>query len=244
MSDPQPPIELGYESASDEPPPKRPVWVWIVVVLYLLIVAPITTLFPAWIAISSPDETALIFWSSVTALVMTAAAIGLLLTPVRMGRRRPFKRRSVWIPIVSAGLLMGILVVGAGLALIEYFHDDQADEIWFYGVWIGGGAVWVAWSIVLWLLTGFRDPTSVVAHLHRWVLGGSVAELLVAVPAHLVVRKRPYCCAGIYTGTAIAFGVIAMIIAFGPSVGFLFYRRWKRIAPPTLTNDETRITNQ
>jgi hypothetical protein len=186
-------------------------------------------LFPAWIASNDPDNTQLILWSSATALVMTAAALGMLLIPVRIGRRRPFTRRSVWIPIVSAGLLMGLLVVGAGLALVEYFKNDQAADIWYVGVWIGGGAVWLAWSVLLWLLTRFKDPTSVVATLHHWVLGGSVAELLVAVPTHLVVRKRTYCCAGIYTGTGIVFGVAVMIIAFGPSVGFLFYRRWKRV---------------
>jgi hypothetical protein len=222
-------MELSYESAPDEPVNRRPLWVWGLVVLYLLLVAPVMLLFPAWVASEDPDNRELMAWASGTALVMTAAAMGMLLIPIRVGRRRPFKRRSVWIPIASAGLLVGLLVVGAGLALIEYFKSDQADEIWFYGVWIGGGAVWLAWSVLLWLLTGFKDPTSVVAHLNRWVLGGSVAELLIAVPTHLAVRKRTYCCAGIYTGTGIVFGVVVMVIAFGPSVGFLFYRRWKRI---------------
>jgi hypothetical protein len=89
-------------------------------------------------------------------------------------------------------------------------------------------------------MTGWRDPTSVAATLHRWLLGGSVAELIVAVPTHIVVRQRGYCCAGIYTGTGIVFGVAVMIIAFGPSVGFLFYRRWKKIMPARMTNDKNQ----
>jgi len=244
MSDPLQPIELGYESAAEEPPGRRPVWVWALAVLYLLIVAPITLLLPAWAALGDPNETGLMIWSSAIALAMTACGLGLILTPVRIHRRRPFKRSSVWIPILSAGLLLGLLVVGAGLALIEFFKNDQADEIWFIGVWIGGGAVWAAWSVILWLLTGLHDPTSVVARLHRWLLGGSIAELLIAVPTHLVVRKRSYCCAGIYTGTAIVFGVVVMLLAFGPSVGFLFFKRWKSIKPPASPNDQIPMSNQ
>src|SRR5262245_39613553 len=118
MSDPRQPVELNYASTPDETT-RRPWWVWIIVVLYLLIVAPITILFPAWVAASDTKNTSGIAWASGTALVMTACGLGLILTPVKVARRRPYRRGSVWIPIVAAGFLMGLLVVGAGLALIE-----------------------------------------------------------------------------------------------------------------------------
>jgi hypothetical protein len=226
MADPRQPVELSYGT---DDAGGRPVWVWFIVVIYLLIVAPITLLLPVFIASGDTQNYSAIAWASGTALVMTLCGLGLILTPVKKARRRPYTRSSVWIPIAASGFLMGLLVVGAGLALIEYFHDDRADEAWFYGLWIGGGAVWVAWSLIWWLLTSAGDPTSVVSTLHRWLIGGSVAELLVAVPTHLVVRRRGYCCAGIYTATGIIFGVAVMILAFGPAVAFLFFERWKKI---------------
>ena len=51
-------------------------------------------------------------------------------------------------------------------------------------------------------------------------------EPVIAVPMHLVVRRRTQCCAGYSTGLAICIGVATAFIALGPGVFFLFYRRW------------------
>jgi hypothetical protein len=74
------------------------------------------------------------------------------------------------------------------------------------------------------------DPASIASRLHRWLLAGSVLELLVAVPTHIAVRQRRECCAGIATGLGICAGVAVMLLSFGPSIGFLYYRRWKQVA--------------
>jgi hypothetical protein len=56
-----------------------------------------------------------------------------------------------------------------------------------------------------------------------------VLELLVAVPTHIVVRRRSDCCAGFATGLGICIGVVIMFVAFGPSILLLYYRRRKQI---------------
>ncbi|HEY7088493.1 MAG TPA: hypothetical protein VH518_10420 [Tepidisphaeraceae bacterium] len=233
MTEEKAPIELAYETSGDtEPVGPRPWWVWVIVVVYLLVMAALIG-WPALVAFSDPDETGLLLLATGIGVVLALAGLGLLVVPVKQARRRPVSRRTVWIPIVTSGFLLGILAMGAAWALIEFFRDDKGSDALFIASWIGGGAVWVAWSLLWWFLAGYGgDPAATVSKLHRWVLGGSVAELLVAVPTHLVVRKRSYCCAGIYTGTAICLGVVVMVIAFGPGVAFLFYKRWKRIRTP------------
>ena len=75
------------------------------------------------------------------------------------------------------------------------------------------------------------QPMDVVTRQCRYLLKGSILELLVAVPTHIVARARDYCCAGFWTFFGIAFGVSVMLFSFGPGVFFLFAARWKRLHP-------------
>jgi hypothetical protein len=91
--------------------------------------------------------------------------------------------------------------------------------------------VWAAWT-ALFAALEFGRGMAVAQALHRWLMAGSVLELLVAVPTHVLVRRRDECCAGIGTGIGICLGVTIMLAAFGPSVALLYYRRWKQVRPP------------
>ena len=71
----------------------------------------------------------------------------------------------------------------------------------------------------------------VVTRQCRLLFRGSVLELFVAVPTHVVARVRDYCCAGTWTFIGIATGLAVMLFAFGPAVFFLFVARWKRLHP-------------
>jgi hypothetical protein len=225
MSEPQAPLELGYESAAVEPVGRRPKWVWVVIAIYLLLIS-LVLLLPLWAKLSSPDESELLVAATITACAIALSGIGLVFTRVRIARRRPITRASLWIPLIASGFLIGGLVIGAAISVIEL---SKVDENWLWGAWIGGAVVWIDWAVLLWLITRNKDPNSVAARLHRCVLAGSVAELLVAVPCHIVVRRRDECCAGYLTGTGICIGCVVMLVSFGPGVAFLYYRRWKQI---------------
>ena len=59
----------------------------------------------------------------------------------------------------------------------------------------------------------------------RWLLAGSILELLAAVPSHVIVRERDDCSAPAGTFFGICCGISVMLLSFGPGVFFLFARR-------------------
>jgi hypothetical protein len=78
---------------------------------------------------------------------------------------------------------------------------------------------------------GSRNSTNVTARAISWLLKGSVLELLVAVPCHVIVRRRNDCSAPIVTSFGIVTGIAVMLLCFGPSVLFLVKKRLDAYSP-------------
>ena len=77
------------------------------------------------------------------------------------------------------------------------------------------------------------DPEALSRRLTKWLLRGSILELLVAVPCHVIVRQRNDCCAPFITFWGIATGMTVMLMSFGPGVFFLFAARIRDMKPAT-----------
>ena len=54
---------------------------------------------------------------------------------------------------------------------------------------------WLIWTVFFWSFAKSDAPGALLKRLTRWLLGGSILELLVAVPSHVIVRRRDDCCA-------------------------------------------------
>ena len=91
--------------------------------------------------------------------------------------------------------------------------------------------LWSVWFIVFSRFAAAHAPESLVNRAARWLLCGSILELLIAVPSHIMVRRRDDCCARVSTFWGIATGISVMLIAFGPAVFLLFARRMRRLQP-------------
>src|SRR5208282_2385033 len=91
------------------------------------------------------------------------------------------------------------------------------------------GALWLLWGVLFYLY--FRNSSAVVTSLISWLLKGSVLELLIAVPCHVIVRRRGECSAPIVTSFGIVTGIAIMLLSFGPSVLFLYKKRLDAYAP-------------
>jgi len=90
---------------------------------------------------------------------------------------------------------------------------------------------WLAWSIAFRRATQSDEPDALLKRATRWLLRGSILELLVAVPSHVIVRRRDDCCAPFGTFWGIATGISVMLLCFGPGVYFLFVERCRKLKP-------------
>jgi hypothetical protein len=71
-----------------------------------------------------------------------------------------------------------------------------------------------------------------MSRITRFLIAGSILELLIAVPAHIIARCKDYCCAGFLSFIGLACGTAVMLFAFGPAVFMLLARRVQSLKPP------------
>jgi hypothetical protein len=211
-------------------------WAVLVILLYFLILVVLTSpliLVALYPTVTTSGALAPFFeWTYWAGLgVMLLAQAVMLFVPVALSLERPTSQRSVLWPILASGLMVGLLSAGAVISIDEFIRkekaltDDTALQLAALLV------VWAVWSIAFYRTSRGAAAMDVVTRQCRYLLKGSILELLVAVPTHIVARGRDYCCAGVLTFLGIAFGVGVMLFSFGPGVFFLFAARWKRLHP-------------
>lgn len=88
---------------------------------------------------------------------------------------------------------------------------------------------WLFWGFLFYRL--YRNSSDPVTGAVKWLLRGSVLELLIAVPAHVMVRRRHECCAPDITAFGITTGIAIMFLSFGPAVLLLLKARMEKISP-------------
>jgi hypothetical protein len=164
---------------------------------------------------------------------MFLAQAVLLSVPVRITRGRPIARRSLLPTILASGFMMALLAFGAIFALYEFVFTLEADWGALESCATAGVVVltWTFWSLIFMRLGRAQTPAESVSRQCRALFAGSILELLVAVPTHVVARNRGQCCGGWMTFVGLAAGLSVMVFSFGPSVFFLFAARWRRLHP-------------
>lgn len=165
----------------------------------------------------------------------------LLVLPVRLAHGRPATRGSLWPTILLGAGAMGLLGFGAALSVLAAARGDneQPWEPYLLALLVTG--LWFFWTFAFRRLARERPPVDFVSRVCQRLIQGSVLELLVAVPCHIIVRQRNTCCAGLFTAMGLATGIAVMLFAFGPAVYFLFVARTRRLRaamPPPEDNNE------
>lgn len=181
--------------------------------------------------------------------VLVAGQALLLLLPLKITRRKFIPRRALKVPCIVTGFLLANLFFAGimdilcaafreqGLNVFSYLipfnpslNNPKALEIIVAAV-VTLLAFWVIWTIIFRHFADSDDPDSLLKRIVRWLLAGSILELLVAVPSHVIVRRRDDCCAPAGTFWGIATGIAIMLLCFGPGVYFLFAERFQRLKP-------------
>ena len=181
--------------------------------------------------------------------VLAAGQALLLLLPINLAERRLPARRPLKVPvIVTAFFLANLLFAGLlaifcaifkeeGFGLFGFLTPFKANEVspsdlqTVVGMIITILVFWFIWAVVFRRFAKSDGPDALLNRVTRWLLRGSILELLVAVPTHIVVRRRGDCCAPAGTFWGIATGISVMLLCFGPGVFFLFVERFKRLRP-------------
>jgi hypothetical protein len=162
------------------------------------------------------------FW--IVCGIMVISQILLLAVPIRIVKERPIPQRSIWATAIAAALLFALVVTGAVASV--------GAMLWGDDVFAGGPVallfVLVLWTLWAWVFRGFArstEPRAAVRRLTTWLVRGSILELLVAVPSHILVRHKDVCCAHGLTAIGISTGLVVILMAFGPGIYFLYAER-------------------
>lgn len=217
------------------------IWAVATAGLYFLILLVLTVpvlMFTALSANASPAFEIYAMWGYwLFIALLVAAQVVLLKVPLQVASRRPVKRRALWPPVIVSAILMGLVVMTFGFTVAEALMPKDPGVLGFLAMLLMP-ITWVYWGIRFYNLGQTSSAMSVVEQQNALLLKGSILEFLVAVPTHIIVRGRSECCAGMYTFLGLVTGLSVMLLAFGPSVFFLFVARWRRLHPQQTPDPE------
>jgi hypothetical protein len=147
----------------------------------------------------------------------------LLFLSVDTSQKRLKPRAHILVSCAVGAILTALLTFAVIGSIGVAVRGDKFGEGTFANPFLFLGVAWVFWGVVFYFF--LRDSSAVVTRVISWLLKGSVLELLIAVPCHVIVRRRHECSAPAVTSFGIVAGIAIMLLSFGPSVLFLYKKR-------------------
>jgi hypothetical protein len=208
-------------------------WGIVITIVYALIVLGLLTPVAMLLAGVQLADLAGNFWGSfatwfywIPAGAVLCGEAALLFLTVDTSRQRLKPRAHVLVSVITAAVLTAMLTA-AGIWSVGFAArgDDFWSSFWDNGAYVAAflGGLWLLWGIFFYLY--LRNSSAPLTRVLSWLLRGSVLELLIAVPCHIIVRRRQDCSAPIATSFGITAGIAIMLLSFGPSVLLLYKKR-------------------
>ena len=204
-------------------------WALFTVSLYAISMSILVT--PILLLLAGRDDPGLLgFFYVWLAPVLILAQAVLLFAPVAVVQDRPVKRRKIVVSAVVGAIPMAAMTIVffGSIILMMLGEKTSGDQLYSPPILLSALAVfWLVWGIIFWKSFHSTDPTSFTATVTRWLLRGSILEVLVAIPSHIISRHRDECCAPVFSLLGIATGLSVGLMSFGPGIFFLFAKRIK-----------------
>jgi hypothetical protein len=165
-----------------------------------------------------------IVWVPVAAVLCGQVALLFLSADTSQKRLKP--RARIMVSYTVTAMLFALLTFAALSSLGAAFYSDKfIDKFWPTETYVivTWAILWLLWGVVFLLF--FRNSNLTTRRLVSWLLKGSVLELLIVVPCHVIVRRRQDCSAPVATSFGIATGVAVMLLSFGPGILLLYKKR-------------------
>ncbi len=163
-------------------------------------------------------------WIPIAAVLIGQAMLFFLSVDTAYKRLKP--RTHVLVTSAVTAMLMGLLTVAGlfsvGVAVYgDKFLDRAPDSfVELIGLW---AILWAVWGVFFYVY--LRGSSQYMDRAVSWLLRGSVLELLITAPCHVMVRQRHDITAPVATGFGIATGIAVMLLSFGPGMLLLYKKR-------------------
>jgi len=161
-----------------------------------------------------------VLWIPIGIVLISQALLLFLSVDTSWRRLKP--RAHILVSCSVIAMLLALLT-GAAILSLVFVVPGGLNFLGSGGLLGCWAAIWMTWTVVFYLYS--RNSSALITRATSWLLKGSVLELLVVVPAHVIVRRRHDCSAPMVTSFGIATGIAIMLLSFGPSVLLLYKKR-------------------
>ena len=136
------------------------------------------------------------------------------------------KGNSAVFPAIIGGLALAVLSGGFLVGLSELIRFHTSDGLYYiFAILI---VSWLLWTIIFIFRYREADPDSIPGKILKIALLGSVLEMVLLAPMHIITSARGHCFAGLLTALGLLAGLCIALWSFGPGIFLLFLRHYKK----------------
>lgn len=148
--------------------------------------------------------------------------------------KRPESRRKIGGTAIVVALLMAFITYFLFFTLLFVLFGEgeqnplnKHNQIFGFLFFFVFFASWIFWSFVFIAMGRKQTANRFMKKTMAMLIKGSVLELLVAIPSHIIMRNRHDCCAPVLSYMGIITGFTVLLFAFGPAIIVLYHYRMK-----------------
>ena len=121
---------------------------WVFLALYVALIVGLS-----W-PIFWQDVDGFLWWLVLLAVFIVAQAL-LIFGAGTVNLCHPIRRRRLWMPVLAASFMLGLLVLGLTVAMMELVDFDPTvlglpDAVVITGIWFYIIGSWLGWGLLLW----------------------------------------------------------------------------------------------